>query len=51
VYAVQEYAFSKGPYVVTVYPDLLQAYAKGWTGFVSKHILRRPSCASSRQRE
>jgi hypothetical protein len=36
VYAVQEYAFSKGPYVVTVYPDLLQAYAQGWTGFVSK---------------
>jgi peptide/nickel transport system substrate-binding protein len=32
---MQELAFSHGPYVVTVYPDLLQAHAKGWTGFVS----------------
>ncbi len=32
---MQELAFTRGPYVVTVYPDLLQAHAKGWTGFTS----------------
>jgi peptide/nickel transport system substrate-binding protein len=32
---MQELAFTQGPYVVTVYPNLLQAHAAGWTGFVS----------------
>jgi peptide/nickel transport system substrate-binding protein len=32
---MQQLIFTKGPYVVTVYPDLLQAHAKGWTGFAS----------------
>jgi peptide/nickel transport system substrate-binding protein len=32
---MQHLAFTRGPYVVTVYPDLLQAHARGWSGFVS----------------